>query len=123
MKEKREKRLNSELKKLIYSILTTKIKNPNITEMFSITGVEVTSDLERADVYVSILSTNSQRAQATFYAIFESASQVRHELGKVMRIRYIPQICFKQDNSAEYGAKIESIISGFTYHTSGDDDE
>ncbi len=120
MKEKREKRLNSELQKLIYEILTTKIKNPYITEMFSVTDVSVTSDLETADVYISVYSTNADRKKATFEAIFASSSQVRYELGKVMRIRYIPELRFKMDNSSEYGEKIDKIISGFTY---GDNDD
>lgn len=120
MKEKREKRLNSELQKLIYEILTTKIKNPYITEMFSVTDVSVTSDLETADVYISVYSTNADRKKATFEAILSSSSQVRYELGKVMRIRYIPELRFKMDNSSEYGEKIDKIISGFTY---GDNDD
>lgn len=115
MKEKREKRLNSELQKLIYSILTTKIKNPYITEMFSISGVEVTSDLENATAFVSIYSANSKASEETFNAICESAPQVRKELGNLMRIRYIPKIHFKLDISQEYGEKIDRIISGFTY--------
>ncbi|MBQ2717623.1 MAG: 30S ribosome-binding factor RbfA [Clostridia bacterium] len=120
MKEKREKRLNSEMQKLIYEILTTKIKNPYITEMFSVTDVSVTSDLETADVYISVYSTNADRKKATFEAIFASSSQVRYELGKLMRIRYIPELRFKMDNSSEYGEKIDKIISGFTY---GDNDD
>lgn len=121
MKEKREKRLNSELQKLIYEILTTKIKNPYLTEMFSISAVNVTSDLEHCDAFVSIFSTNTERKQATFDAITQSASQVRYELGKVMRIRYIPEIHFKMDNSQEYGEKIDRIISGFTYGDNNDE--
>ncbi len=120
MKEKREKRLNSEMQKLIYEILTTKIKNPYITEMFSVTDVSVTADLETADVYISVYSTNADRKKATFEAIFASSSQVRYELGKLMRIRYVPELRFKMDNSSEYGEKIDKIISGFTY---GDNDD
>ena len=54
MRVKREKRLEKEFQKLIYEILTTRIKNYDITEMFSITDVTVTSDLEQANVYVSV---------------------------------------------------------------------
>lgn len=115
MKEKREKRLNSELKKSVYEILTTKIKNPMITEMFSVSAVEVSSDLENADVYISIFSTDKDKAKTTFDAILSSAQAVRKELGKIMRIRYIPLVRFKLDDSQEYGEKIDRIISGFTY--------
>lgn len=120
MKQVREKRLNSELQKLIYEILTTKIRNPEITEMFSISSVSVSNDLENADVYVSVFSTMPNRSEKTFQAICDSASAVRKELGKIMRIRYVPLLRFKLDTSAEYGEKIEKIISTFTY---GDDND
>ncbi len=115
MKEKREKRLESEFRKLIYEILTTKIKNYDITEMFSVTSVTVTSDLEEASVYVSVYSTNAEKAQKTFDAICASSSEVRKILSKTMRIRTVPKIKFFKDESAEYGAKIDKIISTFTY--------
>ncbi len=121
MKEKREKRLNSEMQKLIYEILTTKIKESGITEMFSVSSVLVSNDLEHAKVYVSVFSTDEAKKQATFEAIKASAPQVRYELGKVMRIRYIPKLEFLQDESFEYGARIDKIISGFTYGDNNDD--
>ncbi len=120
MKEKREKRLEKEFAKLIYEFLSTGVKNPNITEMFSVSGVRVTSDLEEAFVYVSVFSTNPQLKEKTFDAIKESAPLVRRFLAKEMRIRTVPKINFISDTSFEYGEKIDRIISGFTY---GDDDD
>ena len=48
MNIKREKRLNSEFQKEIYDILKYKVKNPDLTEMFSISEVDVTNDLKYA---------------------------------------------------------------------------
>lgn len=120
MKEKREKRLEKEFAKLIYEFLSTEVKNPNITEMFSISGVRVTSDLEEAFVYVSVFSVNPTLKENTFNAIKESAPLVRRFLAREMRIRTVPKINFISDTSFEYGEKIDRIISGFTY---GDDDD
>ncbi|MBO4572364.1 MAG: 30S ribosome-binding factor RbfA [Clostridia bacterium] len=122
MKEKREKRLESEFRKLIYEILTTKIKNYDITEMFSVTSVTVTSDLEEADVYVSVFSADKAKEQKTFDAIVSSAPEVRKHLAKCMRIRTVPKIKFCKDGSAEYGARIDKIISTFTYANDGPSD-
>lgn len=120
MKEKREKRLEKEFAKLIYEFLSTQVKNPYITEMFSISGVKVTSDLEEASVYVSVYSTNENLKKATFNAITEESASVRRFLAKEMRIRTVPKINFIPDTSFEYGEKIDRIINGFTY---GDDDD
>lgn len=122
MKEKREKRLNSEFKKEIYSILKNKIKNPAISEMFSISEVDVTNDLKHAKVFVSVFSTDKVKAQATFEAICASAKAVRTELSKTMRIRTVPELHFVTDNSTDYGNKIDKILSTLTYVTSADDE-
>lgn len=122
MKEKREKRLNSEFQKEIYSILKNKIKNPAISEMFSISEVDVTNDLKHAKVFVSVFSTDKVKAQATFGAICASAKAVRTELSKTMRIRTVPELHFVTDNSTDYGNKIDKILSTLTYVTSADDE-
>ncbi len=122
MKEKREKRLNSEFQKEIYSILKNKIKNPAISEMFSISEVDVTNDLKHAKVFVSVFSTDKAKAQATFEAICASAKAVRTELSKTMHIRTVPELHFVTDNSTDYGNKIDNILSTLTYVTSPDDE-
>ncbi len=124
MKVKREQRLNSEFQKEIYDILKNKVKNHDITEMFSILEVDVTNDLKYAKVYVSIFSTNLERKQKTFNAICDSAKFVRGELAKIMRIRTVPELKFIMDTSSDYGNKIDKIISGFTYNTpEGEEDD
>ena len=119
MKEKSEKRLEKEFRKSIYEILTTRIKNYDITEMFSITDVTVTSDLEQAYVYVSVFSTSNEKSDKTMKAIVDSAGEVRKILSKEMHIRTVPKLVFLKDGSAEYGEKIDKIISSFTYANQG----
>ena len=123
MNIKREKRLNSEFQREIYSILKYKVKNPDLTEIFSISEVEVTNDLKYAKVFVSVFSADEEKKKATFKAICDSAKFVRAELGKTMRIRTVPELRFITDASEEYGNKIESILSGITYNTENEDDD
>lgn len=121
MKEKREKRLESEFRKEIYGILTTRIKNPDITEMFSITDCRVNNDLSEAVVYVSVFSADKIKSEKTFAAIKDSAREVRTIISSQMHIRTVPKFNFVLDTSYEYGARIDSIIDGFTYGETNDD--
>lgn len=91
--------------------------------MFSVSEVDVTNDLKHAKVYVSVFSTDQTKAQQTFQAICESAKAVRTELSKVMHIRTVPELHFVLDGSADYGNKIDKILSTFTYVTNPDDGE
>ncbi len=115
MKVKREQRLNSEFQREIYDILKNKVKDPEISEMFSILEVDTTNDLKYAKVYVSVFSTDEGKREATFAAISRAAKQVRGELSRTMHIRTVPELTFILDNSSVYGQKIDEILSKITY--------
>ena len=120
MKGKREQRLNSELQREIYDILKNKVKDPEISEMFSVLEVDVTNDLRYAKVYVSVYSTDEEKRKSTFAAVQRAAKQVRKELAAVMRIRTVPELTFLLDESSAYGQRIEEILSGITYSDEGE---
>ena len=62
----RNDRLNAEFQKEIYEIISRKLKNPLITEMFSVMRVDASKDLSHAKVYISIYSTNAEKKKITF---------------------------------------------------------
>lgn len=103
-------KVNAELQKNIYEILVTKVKDPRLTEMFTITQVSVDKELTVAKVFVSIFSTDAQKSKNTFEAIQNSTNFVRSNLFKMMRIRTIPQITFYLDEVGDYGQKIDEIL-------------
>lgn len=107
----RTEKLNSEFQKSIYEILTRKVKDPRLTEMFSITQVECDKELQTAKVYVSVFSLDKAKADATFEAIKDAAGFVRATLSKSMHIRTVPKFEFIADTSMQYSQKINDIIS------------
>ena len=106
----RSERLASELQKDIYEVIARKLKNPLITEMFSIVSVIVSKDLAHANVFVSIYSTNKEKANATFSAIKGDAKRIRFELAKSSRARTVPELHFYLDGSMEYGDKMDKLF-------------
>jgi ribosome-binding factor A len=103
-------RLNGEFQKEIYDIIARKLKNPLVTEMFSILRVDATSDLSYAKVFVSIYSKDEQKKINTFKAIEADAKKIRFELAKVIRARTVPELKFILDDSMEYGDKMEKLF-------------
>ena len=75
-KVSRSERLNGEFQKEIYEIITRRLKNPLITEMFSIIAVDTSRDLSYAKVYVSVYSKNEEKKKATFEAIKADAKKL-----------------------------------------------
>ena len=122
MKQLREQRLSGEFRKNIYEIIQNKVKNPDISELFSVSDVEVTNDLKHAKVYVSVFAGSEESKKRTFDAIAASAGFIRKELGVMMHIRTVPELHFMTDKSQDYGEKIDKLLEGLTYGENEDDD-
>ena len=106
----RNDRLNGEFQKEIYEIISRRLKNPLITEMFSIVRVDASRDLSHAKVFVSVYSTDENKKKTTFDAIVADAKKIRCELAKVIRARTVPELHFILDGSMEYGDKMEKLF-------------
>lgn len=106
----RSDRLNAEFQKEIYQIISRRLKNPLITEMFSVMAVDTSRDLSHAKVYISVYSTNEEKKKATFEAIKADAKKIRFELAKTVRARTVPELHFFLDGSMEYGDKMEKLF-------------
>ena len=106
----RTEKLNSVFKQDIYTIITRKLKNPFITEMFSITKVDTSKDLSHAKVYISVFSTNEEKKNLTFNEIVKDAKKIRYELAKVSNVRTVPELHFVLDDSMEYGDSMDKLF-------------
>ena len=91
-------------------LITKKLKNPLITEMFSVLRVDVARDLAHAKVYISVYSGSEEAKKRTFDAIAASAKQIRFELAKVSNVRTVPELHFVEDRSMEYSDHINRLL-------------
>ena len=109
-KVKRTDKLNGEFQKDIYEIISRRLKNPYITEMFTILRVDTSKDLSHAKVYISIYSKDEGKKATTFKAISDDAKRIRYELSKISNIRTVPELHFILDESLEYSDKINRLF-------------
>lgn len=107
MASNRIKRISEEVKKVISVMLINGIKDPRITSMVSVTDVEVTNDLRYAFVYVSILGGNKEE---TLEGLNSARGYIRREVGKAVKLRYVPEVIFKIDDSIERGMYMDELI-------------
>lgn len=63
----RIEKLNSSFKRDIAELLTKKVKDPRITEMFTVLEVDCDKELSTAKVYISVFSADEQKAAQTFW--------------------------------------------------------
>jgi ribosome-binding factor A len=105
---KRADRVSDLLKAEISQMLLKEVKDPHIGFM-TITGVEVSKDLHVANVFYTILGDEKQVSESA-QALSRVSHFIKRQLGKRLRMRYIPDIIFRYDHSLEYGAKIDNIL-------------
>ncbi|RKX22014.1 MAG: 30S ribosome-binding factor RbfA [Candidatus Zixiibacteriota bacterium] len=80
-----------------------------IKGMVTITYVKLSKDLRYASVYFSYLGEEVNR-ESVYSFMDRHKNNVRAYLGKVMKIRHIPEIIFKFDPSIEEGIRIEQLL-------------
>ena len=85
-----------------------KLKDPRLG-FITVTDARVSDDLKHAKIYISVLE--SAKKDETLKILTSSAGFIRSELAKRVKIKFIPQLVFKFDESIEYGAKIDKMLN------------
>jgi len=106
---KRSEHLEKSLIKEINNIIYRKINDPRI-KFVTLTRVKVSSDLKYADVFVTILNDRKQQRKA-LEGLKNATKFIRGELGKDLKIRYVPDIKFIIDKDLEQQYKLLKIIT------------
>ena len=106
----RNERVRKALMREISDIILREIKDPQITGMISITDVDVSSDNSAARVFYSVFG-NDEVKEKTSKALERHVGQIRHEIGKRIRLRKTPTLLFILDDSLEHGAKMMDLIN------------
>lgn len=88
-----------------------KLNDPSITGLVSITDVDVSSDNSAARVFYSVFIDNEEAKKKTQASIERHVPQIRHEIGKRIRLRKTPTLLFILDESLEKGAKMTELIN------------
>jgi len=96
------------LKEEISQMLCTEVKDPHIG-FITITDVEVSKDLQLAKVFYTILGDERQLGESSD-ALQRVLPFIKRQLGKRLRLRFIPDILFRYDHSLDYGSKIDTIL-------------
>jgi ribosome-binding factor A len=93
----------------IADLLLRQLKDPRLT-MTTISHVEVSPDIRHACVYVSHMGSEAEQ-RAAVAGLLHAAGFIRNQLGKRLKLRYIPQLDFKLDTAIAYGVRISRILN------------
>jgi ribosome-binding factor A len=101
--------IQSEFKRVLSDIIKNEMKDPRISEMASVTHVELSRDLKYAKAYISIYDTEKLK-KSTIETLTHAEHFIKNEVGTRMRLRRLPEIRFILDTSIEYSSKISELL-------------
>lgn len=94
----------------IATILSEGVRDPRVTGLVTVTGVEMSRDLAQANVFVSVYADEAARA-ATLEGLNAVAPHMRGRVGQALRLRLAPGITFRLDESVARAARIETLLN------------
>ena len=107
---RRNDRVAEAIREEVATFLAEDVKDPRITGLVTVTGVDATRDLRQAKVFVSIMGTPEERA-STMEGLASVAAHLRSHVGRALRLRLAPEISFRYDETVTHAARIETLLS------------
>ncbi|MEN3312133.1 MAG: ribosome-binding factor [Actinomycetota bacterium] len=101
------RRVNESVRQVLSEAIG-QLKDPRIG-FVTITGVETSTDLRHARVYLSVLGAERKRAQ-TLAGLQAARSMLQAQLGRELRLKRTPQLTFEYDPSVERGVRMTKLI-------------
>lgn len=105
----RTERVDELLRQEISQILSREIADPEIG-FATVTEVETAPDLRHARVWFSVIGQKAERDQ-TVRALERAMVYVRRQLGTRLRLRRIPELHVRLDDSVERGTRVLQLLN------------
>lgn len=103
----RMRRVNESVRQVL-SEAVGQLKDPRIG-FVTVTGVETSSDLRQARVFVSVLGSERKRTQ-TLAGLQAAHSVLQARLARELHLKRTPQLAFEYDPTVERGVRISQLI-------------
>ncbi len=104
----RHQRVIAALKKEISNIVHDELKDSRLG-FVTIMRVDLTADLRYARVYFSVLGEEREQ-KATQEALESAKPFIRCLIAQRIKLRFVPEIIFKLDQSVEYSIRIQKEL-------------
>ncbi len=86
------------------------LRDPRITALVTVTAVHVSPDLKHATVGVAIHGEEAER-QRTLEGLESAAGLARHEVGRRLALKTVPELHFEIDRGVDHASRIEALLA------------
>ncbi len=96
------------IQRVLSTVLQRESRDPRLSGV-TITDVEIAQDLRNANIYFTHLGDLSETEEVQ-HALERAAGFLRSELARRTRLRRVPELHFRFDDSLLYGQRIEALL-------------
>ena len=114
----RSLRVNDQIQRDVAELIRD-LKDPRISNMITITNVEVTPDYAHAKVFFSLLVGDPVACEE---GLNEAAGFIRNGLFKRLQIHTVPTLHFHFDRTTERAAELNAVINQAVANKAKDDE-
>ena len=106
----RAKRVGDQIQRELAMLIPREVKDPRLG-FITVTGVDVSRDMGHAKVFITLMNNDSaEDIEQNLEVLSEVAGYLRMLLGKSMKMRSVPQLHFRYDESISRGAYMSALI-------------
>ncbi len=110
MPTRRQEKVARVVKQAVSDAIANHLGDPRIAGVISVTHVDMTPDLRKADVYVSILADNPKAEDMTFQAIHHATPRIQALVADVVHSKFCPALHIHKDDKFKKTLDIMNLI-------------
>ncbi len=104
----RTHRLDSQIQQELMALMQREMKDPRLG-FATVTRVTTTRDLGHVTAWVSVYGDEEERARS-MAALDDATPWLRRRLGERLRLRHVPAIAMRRDDSIEAGDRVLRLL-------------
>jgi len=104
----RPERVSELIRQAVGQFLTGDVRDPRIG-FVTVIGVDVSTDLSHANVRVSVMGTEEEKAQS-LEGLASAARYLRAQLSSDLHLRTSPELHFHLDRGIEHAQRIDQVL-------------
>jgi len=106
----RSRRVGEQIQRELAQLIQQEVKDPRV-KWVTISTVKVSKDFSHAIAYFTVLGDYNETVDKNVLAGLEKAGGfLRRELGRRIKMRIVPELHFKYDDSTVRGTHLSSLI-------------
>jgi ribosome-binding factor A len=109
MSKQRLQQVADRIQQVLGDVIQSEIKDPRVG-FATVTGVEVSADLQHATVRISVMGDDAAKAD-TMAGLQRARSFLRRRVADEMRhMRFVPELHLMLDTSLDYSIRIDKVL-------------